>query len=112
MLNKKGLPEGFQTYYNTPKHKYNVGVSGELKKVFGYSFNYRWAQGHLFESPFAAGVLGSYSSVDGNVSYRLPRLYSQLVLGGTNLTNARNVQVYGGPQVGRLVFLGVTLDFK
>jgi iron complex outermembrane receptor protein len=112
LLDRQNLPADFQTSFNTPKHKFNVGVAGELKKVFTYSVNYRWAQSFLFESPFAAGILDSYSSLDGNVGYRLPALHSQLVLGGSNLANARNVQVYGGPQIGRLVFLGVTLDFK
>ncbi|MDF7815381.1 TonB-dependent receptor plug domain-containing protein [Hymenobacter sp. YC55] len=112
LLDRKGLPADFQTSYNTPKHKFNAGVAGELKKVYTYSLNYRWAQGHRFESPFAAGDLGTYSSLDAKLGYRLPRLHTELVLGGTNLGNARNVQVYGGPQVGRLVFLGVTLDFK
>jgi len=112
LLDRSNLPENFQTYYNTPKHKYNVGLFGEVAKVVTYSLNYRWAQGHLFESPFAAGELKSYTSLDAQVGYALPKLRSTLQLGGSNLANARNVQVYGGPQVGRLAFVGLTVDLK
>ncbi|MDU0371984.1 carboxypeptidase-like regulatory domain-containing protein [Hymenobacter endophyticus] len=112
LLNRDGLPEGFQTYYNTPKHKYNVGAYGEVAKVLTYSVNYRWAQGHLFESPFAAGQLRAYSSLDAQLGYALPKLHTTLQVGGSNLANARNIQVYGGPQVGRLVYAGLSLDLK
>lgn len=112
VLHDENLPESFQTYYNTPRHKFNVGAYGELKKAFNYSVNYRWAQGHLFESPFAAGQLNSYSSLDAQVGYVLPKLHATLQIGGSNLTNARNIQVYGGPQVGRLVYGGILFDLK
>ena len=112
LIDRSNLPEGFQTYYNTPKHKYNVGAYGELAKRFSYSVNYRWAEGHLFESPFAAGQLGSYTSLDAQVGYQLPRLHTTLQAGGSNLANARNIQVYGGPQIGRLVYAGLSLDLK
>ena len=112
VLDTSNLPENFQTYYNTPKHKYNVGVYGTLAKRFSYSANYRWAEAFLFESPFAAGQLGSTQSIDGQLNYAFPRLGTTVQVGGSNLGNARNVQVYGGPQVGRLVYAGLTLDLN
>lgn len=112
LLDRDGLAEGFQTFFNTPKHKYNVGAYGELLKHFSYSVNYRWAQGFLWESSFATGELASQSSLDGQVGYRVPSLHTTLQAGGSNLTNARNIQVYGGPQVGRLVYLGLSFDLK
>jgi iron complex outermembrane receptor protein len=112
LLDKKNLPDNFQTYYNTPKHKYNVGMYGTLAKKFSYSANYRWAQGFLFESPFAAGQLRNYASLDGQLNYALPKLGTVLQVGGSNLTNANNVQVYGGPQVGRLMYAGLSVEIK
>jgi iron complex outermembrane receptor protein len=112
VLQTANLPADFQTYFNTPKHKYNLGAFGTVAKKVTYSANYRWAQGFLFESPFAAGNLNSFSSVDAQVGYTLPRLGTTLQAGGSNLFDARNVQVYGGPQVGRLIYLGLTLDVK
>jgi iron complex outermembrane receptor protein len=112
LLDKKNLPADFQTYYNTPKHKYNLGFYGALSKKFSYNANYRWAQGFLFESPFAAGQLSNYAALDGQLNYALPKLNTVLQVGGSNLTNANNVQVYGGPQIGRLVYAGLSLEIK
>ncbi len=112
VLDTSNLPENFQTYYNTPKHKYNLGASGEAWKGLNYSVNYRWAQGHLFESPFAAGQLESYSTFDAQLGYALPKLSSAVQIGASNLFNDRNIQLYGGPQVGRLLWAGLTLEVK
>jgi outer membrane receptor protein involved in Fe transport len=112
ILDTSNLPENFQTYYNTPKHKYNLGAAGQAWKGLNYSVNYRWAQGHLFESPFAAGRLESYSTFDAQLGYALPKLNSAVQVGASNLFNDRNIQLYGGPQVGRLLWAGLTLDVK
>jgi iron complex outermembrane receptor protein len=112
ILDTSNLPENFQTYYNTPKHKYNLGAAGQAWKGLNYSVNYRWAQGHLFESPFAAGQLESYSTFDAQLGYALPKLNSAVQVGASNLFNDRNIQLYGGPQVGRLLWAGLTMDVK
>ncbi|MBG8556331.1 TonB-dependent receptor plug domain-containing protein, partial [Hymenobacter guriensis] len=112
LLERKRLPERFQAYYNTPRHKFNLGAYGEVGKAFNYSLNYRWAEGHLFESPFAAGELKAYSSLDAQVGYHLSKYHTTVQAGGTNLANTTNIQVYGGPQISRLAYLGLTVELK
>ena len=99
-------------FYNTPRHKFNVGAFGELGRRLGYSLNYRWAAGHRYESTFAAGALAAYQSVDAQVRYAAPKLGTTFELGGSNLLNTNNVQVYGGPQIGRLAYVGVNVTVK
>ncbi|UYZ58530.1 TonB-dependent receptor [Hymenobacter latericus] len=101
----------FQTYFNTPKHKYNVGANGATGQ-FSYSLNYRWAQGHLYETPFAIGELSDYSALDAYVGYALPKLASTLQVGASNILDSNNVQIYGGPQIGRLAYVGLLVDIK
>jgi outer membrane receptor protein involved in Fe transport len=101
----------FQTFFNTPKHKFNVGASGTAERL-SYSVNYRWAQGHLYETPFAVGELDNYSSLDAFVGYSFPKLLTTLQAGGSNLTGSNNVQIYGGPNIGRLAYLGLLVDIK
>ncbi|KUG06099.1 hypothetical protein ASU33_01660 [Solirubrum puertoriconensis] len=101
----------FQTYFNTPKHKYNVGANGTTGQ-FSYSLNYRWAQGHLYETPFAIGELSDYSALDAYVGYALPKLASTLQVGASNILDSNNVQIYGGPQIGRLAYVGLLVDIK
>ena len=99
-------------FYNTPKHKYNVGAYGELTRSFGYRVNYHWAQAHRYESSFAAGFLQAYQSLDAQIHYALPKLKTTVEVGGSNLANSNNVQVYGGPQVGQFVYAGLSVSVK
>ncbi|UOQ75546.1 hypothetical protein MUN84_12690 [Hymenobacter sp. 5516J-16] len=102
----------FQTYFNTPKHKYNVGANGIVVSHLSYALNYRWAQGHEYGLPFAVGQLSDYSSMDAYLGYSFSKMGLTLQGGASNLLNANNIQVYGGPQIGRLVYVGVQLDIK
>lgn len=112
LLNRSRITDqNFQTFFNTPKHKYNAGVSGMAGQL-NYSVNYRWAQSHLYETPFAVGDLDSYSSLDAFVGYTFPKLATTLQAGGSNLLDQNNIQVYGGPNIGRLAYLGLLVDIK
>jgi outer membrane receptor protein involved in Fe transport len=97
-------------FYNTPKHKFNVGAFGELRSHLCYRLNYHWAQGHAYESTFAAGYLAAYHGLDAEVCYPLPKLSAVVEIGGTNLLNTNNVQVYGGPQIGQLLYTGLRVS--
>ena len=112
LLDKSNLPDNFQTFFNTPKHKYNIGANGLVARHLNYAVNYRWAQGHLYELPFAVGELKDYSSVDAYVGYSVPKLFTTFQVGGSNLLNKTNTQVYGGPNIGRLVFAGALINLK
>ncbi|MBC8085269.1 MAG: TonB-dependent receptor [Hymenobacter sp.] len=112
VLEESNLPDGFQTFFNTPKHKYNVGVNGLVARHLSYAVNYRWAQGHLYELPFAVGELADYSAVDAYLGYAVPKLFTTFQVGGSNLLDNINTQVYGGPNIGRLVFVGLLVDIK
>ncbi len=111
-LNVLVNPSDEVPFYNTPKHKFNVGAFGELTRKLGYRFNYHWAQGYRYESNFAAGYLDAYQNVDAQVHYFLPTLHTTLEVGASNLFNTNNVQVYGGPQIGQLIYAGLTVSVK
>ncbi|UYZ62381.1 TonB-dependent receptor [Hymenobacter weizhouensis] len=111
-LNRKELPENFRTFFNTPEQKYNVGVSGSALRHLSYNVNYRWAEGHFQEMPFASGRVADYSSVDVYVGYTVPKLFSTFQVGASNLLDSRNIQVYGGPNLGRLVYAGWLVEFN
>lgn len=102
----------FQTYFNTPKHKYNIGANGTVLTHLSYAVNYRWAQGHEYGLPFAVGQLTDYSSTDAYLGYNFTKLGAIVQAGASNLFNANNIQVYGGPQIGRLIYVGLQLDVK
>jgi iron complex outermembrane receptor protein len=99
-------------FYNTPKHKFNVGASGALTRQLGYSLNYHWAAGHRYYSTFADGNLATYQSLDAQVYYAVPKIKTTFELGGSNLLNSTNVQLYGGPQIGQLIYAGLRVAVK
>lgn len=107
--------------FNTPEHKYNLGISGKdimpgwlpLAGTFGFGVNYKWLQGFIFEgSPQFTGPIDSYGLVDAQVNYNWPRLNTTFKLGASNLLNNMVYQVYGGPRVGRLAYFSILYDFK
>lgn len=112
VLDRKDIPDGFATFFNAPKHKYNVGAEGLVGQHLSYNLNYRWTQGHLQEMPFATGTISDYSTLDAYLGYTLPKLGATLQLGASNLLNGQNVQVYGGPGIGRLAYAGLLFELK
>lgn len=125
--------------FNTPKNKYNFGLSGRdlvIGKVrnIGFGINYKWIQGFLFEgSPQFTGNIDSYDFIDAQINIYIPKLYSTLKIGGSNIMglqvffdenaggfgekldqslNNSNLQVYGGPLVGRILYASVLFELK
>ncbi|MFN8343764.1 MAG: TonB-dependent receptor plug domain-containing protein [Spirosomataceae bacterium] len=102
--------QGLILGFNTPEHKFNIGLNGEPVSNLTYAFNYRYTTGYTYFMPIDEGYISAFGVLDGQVSYRLPKLKSRLRLGGTNLLNANAVQVYGAASIGRVVYLGWVLE--
>jgi len=106
--------------FNTPEHKYNVGVNGRdittnignfFIRNWGYSINYKWQDGFMFEgSPQFTGEVPAYDMVDAQVSKRYEKWHSTVKLGASNLLDNRVFQVYGGPRVGRLIYFSILFE--
>jgi outer membrane receptor protein involved in Fe transport len=123
--------------FNTPEHKFNLGFSArDLGKAkfghFGFSLNYKWIQGFIFEgSPQFTGLVPTYDMFDAQVNYRIPSKLITFKLGASNIFgiqplfqdgstskrfknafNNNNSQVYGGPRVGRMAYLSVLFEWN
>ncbi len=115
-INMMGSTDPIIPAFNTPEHKFNIGLSGSNIKIkntngFGFNVTYKWIQGFLFQgSPQFTGSIPSYSLLDAQVSYEVKRIYSTFKLGGSNLISKKNYQAYGGPGIGRLVYASVLID--
>lgn len=136
-LQKTNVDDPIIPAFNTPEHKFNLGISGrDLGKDklghFGFSLNYKWIQGFLFEgSPQFTGIVPTYDMFDAQVSYRIPSNHITFKLGASNLfgiqpffdegttserfENAfdnKRAQVYGGPRVGRMAYLSILFEWN
>lgn len=136
-LQKTNADDPIIPAFNTPEHKFNLGFSArELGKEklghFGFSLNYKWIQGFIFEgSPQFTGLVPTYDMFDVQVNYRIPSKLITFKLGASNLFgiqpffedgstsdrfknafNNMNSQVYGGPRVGRMAYLSVLFEWN
>ncbi|MBK9736694.1 MAG: TonB-dependent receptor [Saprospiraceae bacterium] len=105
--------------FNTPKNKYNLGFSGRDiplgpgKNTLGFNVNYKWIEGFIFEgSPQFTGLVPTYTLVDAQLNYTLPKQNLTVKLGASNILNNLQFQTYGGPRIGRMAYLTITYDFK
>ena len=108
--------------FNTPTHKYNLGVSGRDVPLnlfgrqvpgLGFSVAYKWVDSYLFEgSPQFSGFIDSYGLLDAQVNFDIPKINTNIKLGASNLLNNEVFQVYGGPRIGRLAYLTATYNWQ
>jgi outer membrane receptor for ferrienterochelin and colicin len=117
-LDKRGSSDPIIPAFNTPEHKFNIGVSGYNIKIknqegFGFNINYKWIQGFNFEgSPQFTGTIPTYSLLDAQISWEVKKVYSTFKLGGSNLISNHNYQAYGGPGIGRMIYGSVLFDIS
>ena len=117
-LNKLGVDDPIIPAFNTPEHKYNIGVSGRdipmlgFKKV-GFNVNYRWVKSFVYEgSPQFTGLIPSYGLFDAQVNVGLNSINTIIKIGASNLLNNKVYQTYGGPRIGRMAYVSFIYDFK
>jgi outer membrane receptor protein involved in Fe transport len=107
--------------FNTPEHKYNIGVNGRDMDVviggkrtshWGYNINYKWIQGFMYEgSPQFTGYVPTYDMVDAQINKKIVHKFATTVkIGASNLLNNKQYQVYGGPRVGRMIYFSVMVE--
>jgi len=120
VLDRRGSDDEIIPAFNTPAHKFNVGISGKdivlrIKNRYirnwGFNVNYKWIQGYLFEgSPQFTGYIPTYDIVDAQLNCRVPKIYTTFKVGATNLLNKKRFQTYGGPYIGRLAYVSIIFE--
>jgi iron complex outermembrane recepter protein len=97
--------------FNTPEHKVNVSFGNRrLTNQLGFNLTYRWQEEFDWTSSFANGTVPSVSTLDAQVSYRIPNLRSVVKVGGSNVFNNRHFLNYGGPNLGAIYYVSFTFD--
>lgn len=122
ILNQTENKDSLIPAFNTPEHKYNLGISGRNINTtignfrimeWGYGINYKWQSGFIFEgSPQFTGFVPQYDMVDAQINKRISRWNTTFKLGANNLLNNKVIQVFGGPRVGRLVYFSILYELN
>jgi hypothetical protein len=104
---------GLKSYYNTPHYRANLGIGNNgfgFQKRFGFNLVWRWQDSFFEESDFIQGTVSAFSTLDGQLSYKLPPLRSIIKLGATNLTNHYYVNAPGNPSIGGLYYVSIAYN--
>ncbi|MBK9328959.1 MAG: TonB-dependent receptor [Sphingobacteriales bacterium] len=111
-LNIKNLTDPIIPGFNTPKHKFNIGISAQrIWKGLGFGINFKWVDSYKWESTFGDGLVPSYHTMDMQVSYELPKWFT-LQVGGSNIYNKKRIEAYGSPEIGGLVYGSILFDLE
>jgi outer membrane receptor protein involved in Fe transport len=101
----------FVTGFNTPRWFTNLSFGNrQVIKNIGFNVTWRWQDSYLWESPLVTGNVLAYSTIDAQVSFYLPRQKAILKAGASDLFNHRYIQYAGGPTIGALYYVAVTVD--
>ena len=102
--------------FNTPEHKYNLGVSTRDLRLreastWGFGVNYKWVQGFVFEgSPQFTGFVPTFDLLDIQANARIDALNLTIKAGASNVLQNLHIETYGGPTVGRLAYLSLLYE--
>jgi len=97
--------------FNTPEHKLNLSFGNRrLTDRIGFNLAFRWQDEFEWTSTFANGTVPSISTLDAQISYRVPSLNSIVKFGGSNITNNRHFMSFGGPNLGAIYYVSFTFD--
>ncbi len=101
----------FVTGFNTPRWNTNISFGNrEIAKNFGFNIVWKWQDSFLWESPLVTGNVSAYSTVDAQITYRIPSAKASIKWGGANIFDHRYLQYAGGPTIGALYYIAVTFD--
>ena len=102
-----------RNFFISPENRYNIGLSNSrITNRLGGTVTYRWTDRMWVEQGTTAGDvwLPSWTSLDAQVSYKVPSFKSIVKLGGTNILNNYYAQGYGLARIGGLYYVSITFD--
>ena len=101
----------FVTGFNTPKFTTNLSIGNRaFTKNMGFNIVYKWQDSFLWESPLVNGTVNAIHNIDAQITLRVPSVNSTIKFGGTNVLNNRYIQYAGGPTIGALYYVAITVD--
>lgn len=102
------VEQGFITYFNAPKLRGNVSFGnngmGKNKRV-GFNFVYRFQSEFAYQSDLANGTVPAYRVLDGQISYKFPKINSVVRVGANNMLNQYYITALANPSIGGLYYV-------
>jgi outer membrane receptor protein involved in Fe transport len=102
------VPADIVTFFNTPKTRFNIGVSNSNRlNGFGFNVIYKWQDQVSWQGTFGSGTIPSFGTLDAQVSYNFIKQKILIKIGGTNITNHYYRNAFGNPYIGGLFYASI-----
>lgn len=112
-IDSAGISKDVIPGFNSPKHKVNIGLQGDhVIKNLGFSLNWKWVDAYYWEAVFASGPIPAYNTLDLQLNYTFPKIWSVLRVGGSNILGDPYIQAYAMPQIGAFWYASWTFDLN
>jgi outer membrane receptor protein involved in Fe transport len=106
-----GSSVDFQSNFNTPRNKINVGLSNrKIIDNLGFNVNYRWQTAFEWQSSFGVWQVPQFGVVDAQLNYKVSSIRSMIKIGGTNIGGGDYRTNIGSPFVGQQYYISITFD--
>jgi iron complex outermembrane recepter protein len=102
-----------RNFFISPENRYNFSLSNpKLTKNVGFALTYRLTDKMWVEQGTTAGDiwLPSWSTLDAQVTYKIPSIKTTVKVGGSNILNKYYAQGYGLAQVGGLYYVSLIFN--
>ena len=101
----------FVTGFNTPQWNTVLSFGNpQVAKNTGFNITWRWQDSFLWQSPLVTGTVAAFNTLDVQVNHRFQKQHTTVKLGGTDLLNHRYFQYAGGPTLGAIYYVAITID--
>ena len=105
------IPITYVNDFNTPKVRYNLGISNRnVVKNVGMNVSYRWQDSFYWNSSFASGAVPSFGTVDAQVNLKVPSVKGMIKIGASDIFNKYYITSYGNPEMGGMYYVGFTFN--
>ncbi|PKV48470.1 outer membrane receptor protein involved in Fe transport [Aquimarina sp. MAR_2010_214] len=101
----------FVTNFNTPKHKVKATFGhANLFENFGFNASYRWSDSYFWEASFGNGNIPSFSVIDAQINYKIPKLKTTLKVGATNIGGDEYFTAFGTGFIGSQYYISLSIN--
>lgn len=102
----RNVPAGFDSYFNTPRHRYNFGLSNSnVYKGFGFNVVFRHQSRYFYQATFGGDMVPFNRTVDAQISYRPAHSKILWKIGGSNILNKYYRSAHGNPMIGGMYYI-------
>lgn len=99
--------------FNTPPFKLNMTLGNDkIGENFGAEISWRYRSAFEWESSFVDGTVPSFNTFDFQFTFSLPKIESDVRIGGNNVLNKEQFNSFGGPEITSYYYLSFTYGLR